>query len=108
MAYNTRSTTRATTTPTNTGRKAPRAPPKTPKKPVTATGRITKSSPTKKKTPTPATHHKRKPSIGDKLIGAAMKVEGTITGRPGVKAAGTKKMRGTDGKGSHRRTRSSR
>ncbi|KAK6954280.1 hypothetical protein Daesc_004247 [Daldinia eschscholtzii] len=48
----------------------------------------------------PATHHKRKPHLKDKIEGAAEKLVGTITRRPGKKAAGTRKMRGTDGKGS--------
>ncbi|KAI2614089.1 uncharacterized protein GGS25DRAFT_470301 [Hypoxylon fragiforme] len=48
----------------------------------------------------PATHHKRKPHLSDKIAGAAEKLVGTITRRPGKKAAGTRKMRGTDGKGS--------
>ncbi|KAF2771339.1 hypothetical protein EJ03DRAFT_349740 [Teratosphaeria nubilosa] len=46
-------------------------------------------------------HHKRKPSVGDKVSGAMMKLKGTITRKPGVKAAGTRRMHGTDGKGSH-------
>ncbi|KAI0135158.1 hypothetical protein F4814DRAFT_400058 [Daldinia grandis] len=49
----------------------------------------------------PATHHKRKPHLSDKIEGAAEKLVGKITRRPGKKAAGTRKMRGTDGKGSH-------
>lgn len=46
------------------------------------------------------THHKRKPHLKDKLEGAVEKAKGTIERKPGKKAAGTKKMRGTDGKGS--------
>lgn len=46
------------------------------------------------------THHKRKPSLKDKVEGAVEKIEGVIEGKPGKKAAGTKKMRGTDGKNS--------
>ncbi|KAI0173403.1 hypothetical protein GGR52DRAFT_385260 [Hypoxylon sp. FL1284] len=49
----------------------------------------------------PATHHKRKPHLSDKVEGAAEKLVGKVTRRPGKKAAGTRKMRGTDGKGSH-------
>ncbi|KAI1105504.1 hypothetical protein F4804DRAFT_130672 [Jackrogersella minutella] len=49
----------------------------------------------------PATHHKRKPHLSDKISGAAEKLVGKLTRRPGKKAAGTRKMRGTDGKGSH-------
>lgn len=48
----------------------------------------------------PNTHHKRKSHLGDKIEGVADKVVGTVTGKPGKKAAGTKKMRGTDGKNS--------
>ncbi|EXJ61424.1 uncharacterized protein A1O5_11739 [Cladophialophora psammophila CBS 110553] len=48
----------------------------------------------------PATHHKRKPTLADKVEGAVEKVVGIVEGKPGKKAAGTKKMRGTDGKGS--------
>ena len=46
------------------------------------------------------THHKRKPHLKDKIEGAIEKAEGTVTQKPGKKAAGTKKMRGTDGKNS--------
>lgn len=87
MAYNTRSAARGTTRSstvaagrkTHTGRK-------TAVKPAskrTIGGRTTKSTATKKKAP--ATHHKRKPSIVDKIAGVVLKVEGTIKGRPGVK-----------------------
>ncbi|KAI1775605.1 hypothetical protein F4818DRAFT_383016 [Hypoxylon cercidicola] len=48
----------------------------------------------------PATHHKRKPHLTDKIEGAAKKLVGKITRRPGKKAAGTRQMRGTDGKNS--------
>ncbi|KIW13233.1 hypothetical protein PV08_08420 [Exophiala spinifera] len=51
----------------------------------------------------PATHHKRKTSIGDKVSGAMLKLKGTVTHRPGEKAAGTRRMHGTDGRGSRRR-----
>ncbi|CAJ2501189.1 Uu.00g040420.m01.CDS01 [Anthostomella pinea] len=50
-----------------------------------------------------AHHHKRKPHLSDKIEGAAEKVVGKITRKPGKKAAGTKKMRGTDGKNSRTR-----
>lgn len=51
-----------------------------------------------------ATHHHqhRKTSVGDKFSGAMMKLRGSVTRRPGLKAAGTRRMRGTDGRGSHR------
>ncbi|KAK4131324.1 hypothetical protein BT67DRAFT_444757 [Trichocladium antarcticum] len=48
-------------------------------------------------------HHKRKTSIGDKISGALLKLKGSLTGRPGQKAAGTRRMHGTDGRGSRRR-----
>jgi hypothetical protein len=56
------------------------------------------------------THHhttaagapRRKVSMGDKLSGAMMKLRGSVTRRPGLKAAGTRRMNGTDGLGSHR------
>ncbi|KAI0022998.1 hypothetical protein F4780DRAFT_777121 [Xylariomycetidae sp. FL0641] len=51
------------------------------------------------------THHKRKPHLSDKVAGAAEKAVGTVTGRPGKKAAGTRRMRGTDGKGARGRPR---
>ncbi|KAI5811567.1 hypothetical protein DFH27DRAFT_520963 [Peziza echinospora] len=54
--------------------------------------RVTKKSGT--------TKHKRKTGIADKIEGVALKIEGALTGKPAVKAAGTKKIRGTDGKGS--------
>ncbi|KAL2441197.1 hypothetical protein ABEF95_013488 [Exophiala dermatitidis] len=57
------------------------------------TGRVTK-----KEKRAQATHHKRKPTVADKIEGAAEKLVGTIENKPGKKAAGTKKMRGTDGK----------
>lgn len=47
------------------------------------------------------TQHRRA-SIGDKISGAFMKLQGTLTRRPGLKAAGTRRMHGTDGRGSHR------
>lgn len=40
--------------------------------------------------------------VGDKVSGAMMKLRGSLTRRPGLKAAGTRRMHGTDGKGSHR------
>ncbi|KAK1754539.1 hypothetical protein QBC47DRAFT_219834 [Echria macrotheca] len=58
-------------------------------------------------THTPVVHHhqKRHATIGDKISGAFLKLKGTLTGRPGQKAAGTRRMHGTDGRGSHRRRR---
>ncbi|KAK5102760.1 hypothetical protein LTS08_003560 [Lithohypha guttulata] len=56
---------------------------------------------TKKRAPN--TSHKRQPHLKDKVEGALEKAEGTITNKPGKKAAGAKKMRGTDGKGARTR-----
>ena len=53
-------------------------------------------------TAAPAHHHKRHATMGDKVSGALTKLKGTLTGRPGVKAAGTRRMHGTDGRGSRR------
>ncbi|KAH6652785.1 hypothetical protein BKA67DRAFT_659458 [Truncatella angustata] len=47
-------------------------------------------------------HQQRKPSLGDKISGAMLKLKGSLTHRPGQKAAGTRRMHGTDGRGSHR------
>ena len=50
----------------------------------------------------PVHHQRRRASIGDKVSGALMKLRGSLTRRPGLKAAGTRRMHGTDGRGSHR------
>jgi hypothetical protein len=68
-----------------------------PKK-TTTTTKKTGAGVTKKRAPN--THHKRKSSVKDKIEGVVEKVEGTIERKPGKKAAGTKKIRGTDGKNS--------
>jgi hypothetical protein len=60
---------------------------------------------TKTATAAPATHHKRKSHVSDKVEGVADKVVGTVTRQPGKKAAGTKKIKGTDGKNSRGRPR---
>ncbi|KAJ5773736.1 hypothetical protein N7457_008632 [Penicillium paradoxum] len=49
------------------------------------------------------THHRRKPTLGDKVSGAMLRLKGSLTHRPAVKAAGTRRMHGTDGRGSHAR-----
>lgn len=64
----------------------------------TTTKSTTGAGVTKKRAPN--THHKRKPGVSDRVKGALEKAEGTVTRKPGKKAAGTKRMRGTDGKGS--------
>lgn len=45
---------------------------------------------------------RRKTSIGDKVSGLVMKMKGSVTHRPGEKAAGTRRMHGTDGRGARR------
>ncbi|CAH0053118.1 unnamed protein product [Clonostachys solani] len=47
-------------------------------------------------------HQKRRPSFKDKVSGALLRMKGSLTHRPAVKAAGTRRMHGTDGRGSHR------
>ncbi|KAK8139722.1 hypothetical protein PG984_000845 [Apiospora sp. TS-2023a] len=47
-------------------------------------------------------HQKRHATLGDKISGAMLKLKGSLTRRPGQKAAGTRRMHGTDGRGSHR------
>ncbi|QYT05603.1 hypothetical protein H0G86_012491 [Trichoderma simmonsii] len=60
---------------------------------------------TPRTTRAPRVHHQRKPTLKDKVSGALLKLRGSLTRRPGVKAAGTRRMRGTDGRGSHVRRR---
>ncbi|CAI6100156.1 hypothetical protein V2G26_008590 [Clonostachys chloroleuca] len=50
----------------------------------------------------PVHHQKRRPSFKDKVSGALLRMKGSLTHRPAVKAAGTRRMHGTDGRGSHR------
>ncbi|KPI36459.1 uncharacterized protein AB675_2899 [Cyphellophora attinorum] len=50
----------------------------------------------------PVHHQRRKTSIGDKVAGALKKVQGSLTHNPAKKAAGTRRMHGTDGRGSRR------
>ncbi|KAH7125175.1 hypothetical protein B0J11DRAFT_579740 [Dendryphion nanum] len=47
---------------------------------------------------TTGTVHKRHATMGDKVSGALMKLRGSLTRRPGLKAAGTRRMHGTDGR----------
>ncbi|KAL8682544.1 MAG: hypothetical protein Q9186_001397 [Xanthomendoza sp. 1 TL-2023] len=76
----------------------------------TATGRVTKAktapkakkATTKKAAPKTKTVNKREPGLLDKVVGAKDIIMGTLEGKPGKKAAGTKKIRGTDGKGATR------
>ncbi|USP76646.1 hypothetical protein yc1106_03920 [Curvularia clavata] len=46
----------------------------------------------------PVHHHKRHATMGDKVSGMMMKLRGSLTRRPGLKAAGTRRMHGTDGR----------
>ena len=70
----------------------------TARKPATKTATKKSATGAGVKKRAPATHHKRKASVKDKVEGALEKVEGSVTRKPGKKAAGTKKIRGTDGK----------
>ncbi|KAA8899523.1 hypothetical protein FN846DRAFT_960403 [Sphaerosporella brunnea] len=56
-------------------------------------------------TTAPVHHHQRKPTLGDRIYGALLRLKGSVTGRSGKKAAGTRRMRGTDGRGSTTRRR---
>ncbi|KAL9056799.1 MAG: hypothetical protein Q9206_002611 [Seirophora lacunosa] len=73
----------------------------------TATGRVAKKAiaPKKAAAPKAKTVNKRDPSLVDKVQGVAEKIVGAIEGKPGKKAAGTKKIKGTDGKGATRAKR---
>ncbi|CAL5871579.1 uncharacterized protein PFLUO_LOCUS5832 [Penicillium psychrofluorescens] len=46
-----------------------------------------------------AQQRRRKVTFGDKVSGAMLKLKGSLTHRPAVKAAGTRRMHGTDGLG---------
>ncbi|KAK6358253.1 hypothetical protein TWF730_007603 [Orbilia blumenaviensis] len=77
---------------------------------TTTTTRTTRSSHPRRHHHTHATtavapvhHQRRRPGLGDKISGALMRIKGSLTRRPGLKAAGTRRQRGTDGRGSHRR-----
>lgn len=86
----------------------------------------TRASPAKRshvRTAAPVHHQKRRPSMKDKVSGALLRLKGSLTHRPAVKvripplrtpeyiaahltmqqAAGTRRMHGTDGRGSRRR-----
>ncbi|KAL8783752.1 MAG: hypothetical protein Q9213_004433 [Squamulea squamosa] len=75
----------------------------------TTTGRVTKKAATPKtkkaaatKKTGPKTVNQREPSLLDMVVGVKDKIVGAIEGKPGKKAAGTKKIKGTDGKGATR------
>lgn len=86
--HTTHPTTHATAVPAKTSRRSRRAH----ATPVTTTHT----------TAAPVHHHQRKASIGDRFSGAMLKLKGSLTRRPGQKAAGTRRMRGTDGRGARR------
>ena len=46
----------------------------------------------------PVHHERRRSSLSDKVSGAILKLKGSITNRPGQKAAGTRRMHGMDGR----------
>ncbi|KAH0495189.1 hypothetical protein TgHK011_008754 [Trichoderma gracile] len=72
---------------------------------TTTTSRPYRRSIFSRRQPRVVHHQQRKPTLKDKVTGALTRLKGSLTGRPGVKAAGTRRMRGTDGRGSHRRRR---
>ncbi|KAK0515091.1 hypothetical protein JMJ35_002470 [Cladonia borealis] len=91
----TTTTTRKTKTKTTTKTTGkPKANMSKPRAKATSTGRVEKKAPAKK----------RKTSVGDKVKGLVEKAEGKIERKPGKKAAGTKKIKGTDGKGRPKKT----
>ncbi|KAH9876073.1 hypothetical protein J1614_003952 [Plenodomus biglobosus] len=80
-------------------------PRKTPRRaPAATTTTTTTTTRTTRRTghAAPVHHHKRHASMGDKVSGMMMKLRGSLTRRPGLKAAGTRRMRGTDGRNARR------
>lgn len=67
-----------------------------PKKRSTTTAKPTTKKTTAGRVTKPAA--KGKPSVKDKVEGAAKKVAGTVERKPAKKAAGSKQAKGTDGK----------
>jgi hypothetical protein len=51
----------------------------------------------------PIIGQQRRPSLGDKIHGLGKKIAGSLTGHPRKKAAGTRMMKGIEGRGSRRR-----
>ncbi|KFY25893.1 hypothetical protein V491_01558 [Pseudogymnoascus sp. VKM F-3775] len=45
----------------------------------------------------PVVVEKKKPTIGDKISGAMMRLKGSLSGRRGEKARGARRMHGTEG-----------
>lgn len=80
-------------------------PRKTRAHPVGTTGKarpVRRTHGTRAPRATATTTPRRKTSIGDKVSGAMLKLKGSLTRRPGQKAAGTRRMHGTDGRGTRR------
>ncbi|KAL8906859.1 MAG: hypothetical protein Q9207_001786 [Kuettlingeria erythrocarpa] len=86
---------------TAAGRVAKPTAPKAPKAPKESKAKKAASAAPKKKT-APKTENHREPSLMDKVQGVAEHIAGVLEGNPAKKAAGTKKIRGTDGKGATR------
>ncbi|KAH7084782.1 hypothetical protein BKA63DRAFT_2636 [Paraphoma chrysanthemicola] len=72
------------------------------KAPVATTTTTTTTRTTRTHGAAPVHHHKRHATMGDKVSGALMKLRGSLTRRPGLKAAGTRRMHGTDGRNARR------
>ncbi|KAL8794702.1 MAG: hypothetical protein Q9195_002777 [Heterodermia aff. obscurata] len=87
---------KATSTKANTSKPRAKKEPKerAPAKEKVAKGRVEKKTPKKKEIVT-----ERDTTLLEKAEGAVEYVAGIVQGKPGKKAAGTKKIRGTDGKG---------
>ncbi|KAF2441645.1 hypothetical protein P171DRAFT_434296 [Karstenula rhodostoma CBS 690.94] len=88
------------TTATRTS--ARRAPATTTTTTTTKTTRTTNGAGVGHHGATTTAHHKRHATVGDKVSGALMKLRGSLTHRPGLKAAGTRRMHGTDGRNARR------
>ncbi|KAF2025450.1 hypothetical protein EK21DRAFT_11073, partial [Setomelanomma holmii] len=69
---------------------------------TTTTTKTTRTTGGHHATAAPVHHHKRHATMGDKVSGALMKLRGSLTRRPGLKAAGTRRMHGTDGRNARR------
>ncbi|KAF1835070.1 hypothetical protein BDW02DRAFT_597588 [Decorospora gaudefroyi] len=84
------------------GRRAKRAPATTTT--TTTTTRTTRTSGAHRghATAAPVHHQKRHATMGDKVSGMMMKLRGSLTHKPGLKAAGTRRMHGTDGRNARR------
>ncbi|MCJ1463611.1 hypothetical protein MMC07_002219 [Pseudocyphellaria aurata] len=89
-----------TSTPTKTTKTAGGTTANTskPRAKTVASGRVGKSG-TAGKGQAGLKRRPRKTSVKDKVQGLLEKAVGTVEGKPGKKGAGTKKIRGTDGKG---------